>query len=146
MTLSRFCFIVILALTGWGGSATAQIDFCETPSSKGSFDINADSNFYQLIASTIEANRSNRKIQGYRIQIYFGGNRREASKVKARFLNKYPEKSAYTIYQQPNFKIRVGNFRNKLEAQKLYHELSKRFNTVFIVPTRIKYPALPEPN
>ncbi len=146
MILSRFCCIGILFISGMVTPGTAQIDFCEKSLSKGSLDIQANPKIYQVVDSTLEANRSNEKIEGYRIQIYFGGNRKAASKVKTRFLREHPEKSAYTIYQQPNFKIRVGNFRNRLEAQKLYHELHQRFNTVFIVPTRIEYPALPEPH
>lgn len=145
MTLIRLCLIGMLTIYGLVDNALAQTDFCQAVSSDGSLNIKASSGFTHLIDSTIQANKARNKIKGYRIQIYFGGNRKKARRIKTRFLRNHPQKRAYTVYQQPNFKIRVGNFRNKLEAQKLYHKLNKRFKTVFIVPTRIKYPDLPKP-
>lgn len=146
MTLIRFCLIGILSIIAQIDSAPAQTDFCQSVSSQGSLNIQADSKFRHLIDSIIQANKNREKIKGYRIQIYFGGNRKKARKIKARFLKDYSQRKAYTIYQQPNFKIRVGNFRSKLEAQKLYHQLEQRFKTVFIVPTLIEYPTLPRPH
>jgi hypothetical protein len=141
----RWSAILLMLWLGLPLSGYAQIDFCQTGKA-GSLSVSADSAFYQLIDSTLRANKQARKIKGYRIQIYFGSERREASRVKTRFLKKYPEHEAYTLYQRPSFKVRVGNFRNKLEAQKLYHKLNQYFQTVFIVPTRIEYPALPQIN
>lgn len=132
--------LLFIPLSGW-----TQIDFCQSQKD-GSLKLEADSIFHELIDSTLLDYKQSRKIEGYRIQIYFGGDRKEASKVKADFLRKYSEYEAYTLYQRPNFKIRVGNFRNKLETQKLYHELKETFNTVFIVPTEIEYPKLPQLN
>ncbi len=139
-------FLILGFCIGLSVTAHGQITFCQQPVSRGSLQVKADSSFHEVIDSTLHTNRQSRKIEGYRIQIYFGGNRKRARRVKARFLRQYPDKQAYTLYQRPNFKIRVGNFRNKLEAQKLYHALNKDFNTVFIVPTRIEYPPLPQVN
>lgn len=141
-----YSLYIVVTLMGMPLFVNAQPDFCQLPSDNGSLSIEADSAFYQVMDSTLKANLQSRKIKGYRIQIYFGGNRKKATKAKSRFLKKFPDQAAYTLYQQPNFKIRIGNFRNKLEAQKLYHDLQKVFNTVFIVPTRIEYPPLPQVN
>lgn len=135
-----YLFLLILPLPGW-----TQIDFCNS-AKDGSLQLEADPVFHELIDSTLENYKQSRTIEGYRIQIYFGGDREEASQVKAEFLKKYNDHEAYTLYQRPNFKIRVGNFRNKLETQKLYHKLKEQFNTVFIVPTEIEYPKLPQLN
>ena len=145
--MKQFRWLAILSMLSLGLplAGHAQVDFCQS-SEAGSLRVSADSTFYHLLDSTRSANKQARKIRGYRIQIYFGGERRQASRVKARFLKQYPEREAYTLYQRPSFKVRVGNFRNKLEAQKLYHQLDQRFQTVFIVPTRIEYPELPQIN
>ena len=145
--MKQFRWLAILPMLSLGLplAGHAQVDFCQSGEA-GSLRVSADSTFYHLLDSTRSANKQARKIRGYRIQIYFGGERRQASRVKARFLKQYPEREAYTLYQRPSFKVRVGNFRNKLEAQKLYHQLDQRFQTVFIVPTRIEYPELPQLN
>ena len=145
--MKQFRWLAILSMLSLGLplAGHAQVGFCQS-SEAGSLRVSADSTFYHLLDSTRSANKQARKIRGYRIQIYFGGERRQASRVKARFLKQYPEREAYTLYQRPSFKVRVGNFRNKLEAQKLYHQLDQRFQTVFIVPTRIEYPELPQIN
>ena len=53
------------------------------------------------------------------------------------FLKKFPDDMAYLIYQQPNFKIRVGDFRDRLQAQQFYLKLLPIFNTAFIVKDEI---------
>jgi len=60
-------------------------------------------------------------IWGYRIQIFFdsGNNARaKAEKIKAEFINKYPEVEAYLVFQQPYFKIRVGDFLTPVDAER----------------------------
>ena len=136
--------LILMVIIPFSGK-TQVVDFCDSDKA-GSLTISADSVFYQLIDSTLQDYKATNKIQGYRIQIYFGSSRQEASKVKSRFLSKYPDLEAYTVYQSPSFKVRIGNFRSKLEAQKLYHRIDQQFKTVFIVPTRIEYPKLPQVN
>ena len=80
---------------------------------------------------------------GYRVQIHFGSQRTEANEIRTEFLKSYPDIGAYIIYQQPNFKIRVGDFRTRLEAMKLLKELQMQYSTAFIVRDDVKLPSLP---
>ena len=77
---------------------------------------------------------------GYRIQIYFGGERLRANNLRSDFLQEYPEFGAYVIYQQPNFKLRVGDFKTRLEAAKFLTEMQARFSMAFIVSDDVKLP------
>jgi hypothetical protein len=95
-----------------------------------------------LIERNIELNQAANGIQGYRIQIFFGSDRRAANEARTKFLQLYPETEAYLVYQQPNFKVRVGDFRNQLEAQAMFRGLLAQFETVFIVPDKINLPKL----
>ena len=79
---------------------------------------------------------------GYRIQVFFGSDRTDANKIKAEFVEKYPDVDVYVVYESPNFKVRVGNFRNKIEAQKLLHDVKQKYDGAFIVPDKIKFPKL----
>ena len=62
--------------------------------------------------------------------------------MKSDFLAIYPEVPSYLLYQQPNFKIRVGNFRSKLEAYKFMRSLPSAFSNSFIVNDEIVIPEL----
>ena len=48
----------------------------------------------------------------------------------------------YVVYESPNFKVRAGNFRNKIEAQKLLHDVRGKYDGAFIVSDKIKFPKL----
>ena len=55
--------------------------------------------------------------KGFRVQIMSTGNRDEAFKIKADLLTKFPDQKSYTIFQSPNYKIRIGNFLKKEDAE-----------------------------
>jgi hypothetical protein len=77
---------------------------------------------------------------GFRVQIYFGSNRQSAYNAQSKFMNEYPATPTYVTYIEPNFKVQVGDFRTKLEAQKLESELKDMFASLFIIPTKINPP------
>ncbi len=112
-------------------------------SAQNSFiQIHSDAKLDSLIEQNIEINKSDNGIQGYRIQIFFGSERKAAQDAHAKFLQQNPDEEAYLIYQQPNFKVRVGNFRTRLEAQPLFRKVLPEFERVFIVPDKINLPKL----
>jgi len=80
-------------------------------------------------------------IEGYRLQLFFG-NRNEAQKMRGEFLKKHPETGAYISYLAPNFRLRVGDFRSKMECEKLKKEIQKDFTGSYIVRDNINMPAL----
>lgn len=88
-------------------------------------------------------------MEGWRIQIYNSSSRNaklEAGNALQEFLNKfpeskYPELKSYTQFALPNYyKVRVGNFRTKTEATKLYLMINKVFPDAYIVPDIINFP------
>ena len=104
--------------------------------------ITKDARFGELINKQKEQNLVNQSMHGYRIQIYFGGVRQKASEVKIDFNTRYPEVQAYISYQQPNFKVRIGDFRNRYEAQRFLKDIEGLYPTCFIVPDDVKLPPL----
>lgn len=95
-----------------------------------------------LVQRNIESNQLTNGIQGYRVQIFFGSDRKGANDARTRFLQLYPNTEAYLLYQQPNFKVRVGDFRTQQEAQALFKALLPHFERVFLVPDKINLPKL----
>lgn len=93
-----------------------------------------------LMNRHIAINQARRTMTGYRVQIFFGPQRVKANEVKADFLNIYPNVGAYLVYHQPNFKIRVGDFKSRLEAMKFLKELQPLYSTAFLVKDEVKLP------
>lgn len=95
-----------------------------------------------------ENNRDNGRygMQGFRIQIYSSSNRNareESNKARAAFISKFPDIVSYQLYADPGyFKIRVGDFRTKTEATKLFLLVSKEFPDAYLVPDIINFPDL----
>ena len=81
----------------------------------------------------------NKKNYGYRIQIFSSSNNKwEAVKARSEFLKKYPESKSYLIYQAPNFKVRIGNFPDRLAATENLELIKEEFPTAFIVQDEIE--------
>lgn len=66
----------------------------------------------------------------YRIQLFSGDNN-QASKVIKEYRAMYPEWSSTIVYETPNYKVWVGNFRTSLEADRALTEVKKSFPAAF---------------
>ena len=80
-----------------------------------------------------QINKLNNGIKGFCVQIYLGDSRDKAQKTKYRFMKKFPEiKSIQYERISPNWKVKVGKFRTKLEAQKLKRTIHSEYPNCFI--------------
>ncbi|HRH65708.1 MAG TPA: SPOR domain-containing protein [Bacteroidia bacterium] len=137
--MSRLLFFI--CFLGLFSSASAQKTIT-TVNSDSSIRITRDPRLDELIERQKQINLEKQSMPGFRVQIYFGGNRPKASEVKLDFNSRYPDIPAYLTYQQPNFKVRVGDFRNRYEAQKLLKQLEGKYPTTFVVPDEVKLPSI----
>lgn len=91
------------------------------------------------------AANAGKSYSGFRIRLYFASNRsarEESASVIRRFNEMYPGIQAYRSYESPNFKVTVGNFRTRLDAEALLNRLKGDFPDAFIVRERFKYPSI----
>lgn len=79
---------------------------------------------------------------GYRIQIFSGSDRKSAYNVQTKFQNKFPDTHTYLSYRDPNFKVKVGDFRSRIEAEKMVEEIKPAFGGLFIISEKINLPKL----
>jgi hypothetical protein len=79
---------------------------------------------------------------GYRVQIFTGPSRQEAFSQQNKFLSRYPDIRTYVTYREPNFKVRVGDFKTRMEAEKMMQDLHYLFTGMFIISERINLPKL----
>lgn len=90
------------------------------------------------IDDMVQTYKSAYTLTGYRIQIFSDNKKQPARDEKARFLSSFNSVKAHEVYQQPFFKIRVGDFRTKLEAYKFQKEIMAQFPNSFIVKDEIE--------
>jgi hypothetical protein len=87
----------------------------------------------------------NQKLDGWRVQIFFeGGNKsyQLALNKKSSFIANYSEIPVYLTFNAPYYKVRVGDFRNRSEAEILLKELKENYPNAFLVKTVINFPKL----
>ena len=70
---------------------------------------------------------------GYRIQL-FNGLETNARKIKSRFSIENPNIKTYLRYSKPEWKIRVGNYKTKLEADKALNVFKENYPGAIIIP------------
>lgn len=96
-------------------------------------------NIEEGLVKYFEAYNENKKVRGYKIQLYSGANRSEAEEVRSDFMKKY-EVRPQLMYDQPNFKIRVGNYRDRNSAIKDLHFYKIEFEGAFLVRDYLNAP------
>lgn len=74
---------------------------------------------------------------GFRVQIYSGSDRSAAYAEQARFKKLYRDIDTYLSYEEPNYRVKVGDFRSRSEAQALMQGLRRQFNNVFVFTEEI---------
>ena len=102
----------------------------------------SDSLANQLVERHKKVNAAKMSMTGFRVQLYFGSERQKANEIRTDFLSQYSGTGAYLLYQQPYFKVRVGDFRTRLEAQAFLKKISTVYTSAFIVTDEVKLPSL----
>lgn len=73
----------------------------------------------------------NRTTSNFKIQIY-NGNRLGAENVRSEFNKTYYSWPVSTVFETPNYKIWIGNFKTRLEADRALVEIKQKFPNAFI--------------
>lgn len=103
----------------------------------GVFGVSAQSNYTNnkninsLLEKKREYNRYNST--GYRIQLY-NGFEKQAKSIRNRFENQYPGVYTKLTYEQPDWKIQVGNYKTRLHADRALNRIREKFSGAIVVP------------
>lgn len=114
------------------------VSFCQNAVNQT--EIVKDKLIDQLIEKHKEYNQANPGVDGFRVQIFFdsGNNsKRAATVVREHFMELYPQTVAYLTFKSPYYRVRVGDFRTKLEAEGFLVQLSGQYPNAFSVPDRV---------
>ncbi len=133
LQITGFCFFIVLFFVA---PVSAQI--------RGKLEVVKDARIDTFASRRADLNKANSEIaiNGYRVQIFTGENRKDAYNAQAKFQEQYPNIRTYVIYSEPNFKVRAGDFRTRLEAEKLEEDLKKLFDGMFIITEKVNPPKL----
>jgi hypothetical protein len=102
---------------------------------------NAQKEVLELM-SLYKKEHEGKQIYGYRIQLY-SGSRKGAFDLKADFLKKMNDTPINVVYESPDFKVQVGNYRTKLESERELEVIWPQYKSAFVVKTLIDLPKLP---
>ena len=113
--------------------------------SYGSLYVDQDSRIESLIAKQRSLYYVDSSFSGYRIHIFMEiGNEAldHAKAVKSQFEKAFPDIPIYLTYVEPYFRLRAGNFRNRVEAEKCLRRIKPRFKEAFVTADMIYRPKI----
>lgn len=94
--------------------------------------ITQDAKFKTILEEKRKINSSITVNDRYKIQIYTGSND-EAKKSLQSFKKQFKTIDGTVIYANPNYKVWVGSFKTRIEAERNYKMILKHFNTALII-------------
>ena len=113
-----FSFLILLLVLG-------------TTSFSAQNKTNSSNEIKRLISKKRSYNRSYG--YGYRVQIYYG-NETKARSLQNKFRANFPNTYTKLDYDKPDWKVLVGNYKTKLEADKAVIKFSEKFSGLIVIP------------
>ena len=136
--------ILVPAVVIFLWSCPAIKDFAqEKDRDKGHVQIVQDDRVDLLVSKHIQINQNRKGMDGFRIQIFFdsGNNSKtKAQSIYEGFKAKYPDERAYLSFKSPNYKVRVGDFRTRLDAQRFLNDIIDEYPNAWIIADLINLP------
>jgi len=108
-----------------------------TSSSEG-LSVTAEQAIDALVEKHRALNISKGTVKGFRIQIAQSPNRQQVYQAKSQLLQVMPNEDIDVVYQQPDYKLRIGHFMERRDATRVLTEIKKTFSAAFIIPAEIK--------
>ncbi len=144
-----FCFSSIVGVysqetTLYLHNYSLFIDPLEDKTTVGDVKIVQDASIERLLRKHIEYNDAQEGFPGYRVQIYFGSGqnaRKIAHQTVTVFERRYDQKG-YIDYEAPIFKVKVGDFRTRSEAERFKNKILKHYPNSWVVGDLIEFPDL----
>lgn len=99
----------------------------------------ANQQIQEAIDAIAEKNKAVAQTQGYRIQVFSGNNRNEYEQARGYILQHFPTFETYVSYSQPTYRLKVGDFLTKADAEKYLSSLVGRFVGAKVIYDNIDY-------
>ncbi|MFH6970398.1 SPOR domain-containing protein [Flavobacterium petrolei] len=120
---TRKAFFISVTLLIFAFNATAQ---------DGNITVNQDYKFEQLLNEKRKTNVSNAVNDRYKIQI-FSGESDKAKNTLNQFRQEFSTLDGTIIFFTPNYKVWVGNFKTRIEAERNLIAIKKSYTNVHLI-------------
>ncbi|WP_299755636.1 sporulation protein [uncultured Pontibacter sp.] len=90
-----------------------------------------------LMDTVASVNKNIKYAQGYRILAYNGSQRQTVMNLRKAIIYRVPDVQDYLTYQQPNFRLMVGDFFSRVEAQQVLNQINDLIPNAQIVQDKI---------
>ena len=100
---------------------------------------------YEALRAEIMENPDNKAIPGFRIQIFFDSGLNSSDRAKqaqAEFQEEYPDIQTYVSWKAPNYRVRVGDFKSRLEAEKVLQMIIADYPNAWVIKDEINFPQM----
>ncbi|WP_299127415.1 SPOR domain-containing protein [uncultured Winogradskyella sp.] len=124
MTLKMKPFNILLVLILFCFSVNAQ---------QG--DVNIDQ--HSDINTLLDYKKDIKTTKVYRIQVYQSVDPDRAEREKSNFLNTYGQWPVEIVWNTPNYKVWVGNFATRLEADRALAKIKKKYMNAIIFQPKL---------
>jgi SPOR domain len=104
----------------------------------GPSTIHEDAQIAGLMNQYKDYNRRKEFTDGYRIQLMYTDVRDEVYKSKSKTYGEFPDLPSYVEYEQPYYKLRIGDFSTRLEATYYLQKVIAIYSGAFIVKDKIR--------
>ena len=100
---------------------------------QGEVNVSQDSDIDKLL----EYKKDIKTTKVYRIQVYQSVDPDRAQREKANFSNAYGEWPAEVVWNTPNYKVWVGNFATRLEADRALVKIKRKYMNAIIFQPKL---------
>ena len=119
----RNVFLPLLGIASLTSSINAQ---------DKNISVKQDPKFEQLLNEKRKINSSLTINDSYKIQIYNGGSE-NAKKTLNEFRQEFRDIDATIVFNTPNYKVWVGNFKTRIEAEKNLVNIKYKYKNVLLI-------------
>ena len=112
---------------------------------EGKVEVYQDSRVDSIVKMHVHYNTSQSTFEGYRIQVFFDAGNNSlngAQAAQANYQMLYPGDTAYISFSEPYYKVRVGDFRTRLEAESYLRKIATDFPNAFVIRDKILFPKM----
>ncbi len=104
---------------------------------EGDLRVESSARINELVAQKKEYNKKVNSYPGFKIQIYYGSEK-ECYEIEEEFSSQFPDIPTSIIFSTPQWKLQVGNYRTRLEADKSILNIKKEYPSAIVLATDIE--------
>lgn len=96
-----------------------------------------------MVGKHVLVNRNLNSIPGFRIQIFFDSGNNSKTRGQSAyetFSARFPDVPAYLTFKAPNYKVRVGDFRTRLDAVRFLQQILPDYPGAYVITDQIHLP------